>query len=241
MSDHFWRDNVIQPALNNDVDEAVAELQALLTHRPIDRSIYISIAQVYLQAKRFEAAEQSIQKALDLSPNPEDQEFALFVQGSIYERQKKYDQAEETFKKVLSVDPLNASASNYLGYMLADRGVRLEESVKYIQKALELEPDNGAYLDSLGWAYFKMGRYDLAETPLEKAASKIQNDPTIHEHLGNLYLRMGKTAMAQEEWQRALKEWPEAVSSDFDADQAKQLQKQLDDLKSRSGHGKSSD
>jgi len=223
------------------VDEAVAQLQALLTHRPIDRSIYITIAQVNLQAKRFDAAEQAIQKALDLSPTPEEQEYALFVQGSIYERQKKYDQAEETFKKVLSVNPLNSNASNYLGYMLADRGVRLEESVKYIQKALELEPGNGAYLDSLGWAYFKMGRYDLAEMPLEKAATKIQNDPTIHEHLGHLYLRMGKTAMAEEEWQRALKEWPESVSSDFDADQAKQLQKQLDDLKSHKGHGKPSD
>jgi tetratricopeptide (TPR) repeat protein len=221
------------------VDEAVAQLQTFLTQRPIDRAIYISIAQVYLQAKRFDAAEQAIQKALDLSPNPEDREYALFVQGSIFERQKKYDQAEQTFKNVLSVDPLNAPASNYLGYMLADRGVRLEESVKYIQKALELEPNNGAYLDSLGWAYFKMGRYDLAETPLESAARLIQNDPTIHEHLGNLYLRQGKTAMAQEEWQRALKEWPEAGSSDFDAEQAKQVQKQLDELKNHSGHGKS--
>ena len=223
------------------VDEAVAQLQALLTHRPIDRSIYISIAQVYLQAKRFDAAEQAIQKALDLSPSPEDQEFALFVQGSIFERQKKYDQAEQTFKRVLSVDPLNSSASNYLGYMLADRGVRLDESIKYIQKALDLEPGNAAYLDSLGWAYFKMGRYDLAENPLEKAATRIQNDPTIHEHLGNLYLRQGKTGRAEEEWQRALKEWPDAVSSDFDADQAKQLQKQLDELKSHPGHAKSSD
>jgi tetratricopeptide (TPR) repeat protein len=223
------------------VDEAVAQLETFLTKRPIDRNLYISIAQVYLQAKRFDAAEQAIQKALDLSPKPEDQEYALFVQGSIFERQKKYDQAEQTFKKVLAVDPLNSSASNYLGYMLADRGVRLEESVKYIQKALELEPNNGAYLDSLGWAYFKMSRYDLAETPLEKAARKIQNDPTIHEHLGNLYLRMGKTAMAQEQWQRALEEWPDAVSSDFDADQAKQLQKQLDELNNHSGRGKSSD
>ena len=218
------------------VDEAVAQLQPFITNRPIDRSIYISLAQIYLQAKRFEAAEKSIQKALELSPNAEDQEYALFVQGSIFERQKKYEQAEQTFKKVLSVDPLNSSASNYLGYMLADRGIRLDESVKYIQKALELEPGNAAYLDSLGWAYFKMGRYDLAESPLEKAATKIQNDPTIHEHLGNLYLRQGKTTMAQEEWQRALKEWPEAVSSDFDADQARQLQKQLDDLKVRTAH-----
>jgi tetratricopeptide (TPR) repeat protein len=223
------------------VDEAVAQLRTFLTNRPIDRAIYISIAQVYLQAKRFDAAEQADQKALDLSPNPEDQEFALFVQASIFERQKKYEQAEQTFKKVLSVDPLNSSASNYLGYMLADRGIRLDESVKYIQKALELEPNNGAYLDSLGWVYFKMGRYDLAEPPLEAAARLIQNDPTIHEHLGNLYLRMGKTARAQEEWQRALKEWPTAVSSDFDADQAKELQKQLDELKSHPVHDKTAE
>ncbi len=222
------------------VDEAVAQLQSLLTHRSIDRAIYVSIAQIYLQAKRFDDAEQAIQKALDLSPNPEDQEFALFVQGSIYERQKKYDMAEQTFKRVLSVDPLNSSASNYLGYMLADEGVRLDESVKYIQKALDLEPGNAAFLDSLGWAYFKMGRYDLAENPLEKAATRIQNDPTIHQHLGNLYLHQGKTRMAEDEWQRALKEWPDAVSSDFDADQAKALQKQLDDLKNHPAHPKSS-
>jgi len=68
---------------------------------------------------------------------------------------------------------------------------------------------------------------------MERAVSKIQDDPTIHEHLGDLYLRQGKKARAQEEWQRALKEWPEAVSSDFDAEQAKQLQKQLDELKTR--------
>ena len=221
------------------VDDAVAQLQGFITGRPIDRSIYISMAQIYLQAKRFDSAEKAVQKALDLSPNAEDQEYVLFVQASIFERQKKYEQAEQTFKKVLSVDPLNASASNYLGYMLADRGVRLDESVKYIQKALELDPNNGAYLDSLGWAYFKMGRYDLAAPPLEKAASRIQDDPTIHEHLGNVYLHLGKTAMAQEEWQRALKEWPDAVSSDFDADQAKELQKQLDELKSHTGQAKS--
>jgi len=219
-------------------DEAVAQLQGFLTGRPIDRGIYISIAQIYLQAKRFAPAETAIQKALDFSPTPEDQEYVLFVQGSIYERQKKYDMAEQTFKKVLAVDPLNASASNYLGYMLADRGIRLDESVKYIQKALELDPNNGAYLDSLGWAYYKMGKYDLALPPLEKAASRIQDDPTIHEHLGNVYLRQGKKQMAQEQWQRALKEWPEAISSDFDADQAKQLEKQLDELKGHSGQAK---
>jgi tetratricopeptide (TPR) repeat protein len=221
------------------VDEAVEQLRALLTNDSNDREIYISIANVYSQAKRYDDAEQAVRKSLDLTPNTEDQEYALYILGSIYERQKRYDLAEQTFKKVLSMNPLNASAANYLGYMLADRGVRLEESVNYIKKALELEPNNGAYLDSLGWAYFKMNRYDLAVPHLEKAARLIQNDPTIHQHLGNVYLRMGKPAMAQEEWERALKEWPQAVSSDFDAEQAAELQKQLDELKVRLARDKS--
>jgi tetratricopeptide (TPR) repeat protein len=213
------------------VEEAVTQLQTFLNHTPVDRETYLSIAQVYSQAKRYDQAEEALQKALALTANPEEQEYARFLLGSIYERQKKYAPAEEQFQQVLKVNPLNASAANYLGYMLADRGVRLEESVKYIQKALAMEPNNGAYIDSLGWAYFKMSRYDLAEPNLEKAARLIANDPTIHEHLGHLYLQIGKKSRAQEMWERALKEWPATTSSDFDADQAAQLRKQLDELK----------
>src|SRR5208283_2388282 len=143
---------------------------ALMNNTPADRELYLHVAQVYIQAKQFTEAEQAVNKALAYSSKPEEEGYSRFVLGSIYERQKKYDLAEEQFKKVLAVDPFNAAAANYLGYMLADRGVRLEESVKYIQKALELEPNNGAYLDSLGWAYYKMDRYELAEGHLEKAA-----------------------------------------------------------------------
>ena len=215
------------------VGEAVSQLQALMNNTPADRELYLSIAQVYSQAKQFAEAEQAVNKALGYSSKAEEEGYSRFMLGSIYERQKKYDLAEEQFKKVLAADPLNASAANYLGYMLADRGVRLEESVKYIQKALELEPNNGAYLDSLGWAYYKMDRCDLAEPPLEKAARLMSDDPTIHEHLGRLYLRMGKETLAEQEWERALKDWPQAVSSDFDADQAAKLQRELEELKLR--------
>ncbi len=213
------------------VDEAIAALQAQLNGGSADRETYLTIAQVYSQAKRYAEAEEAVRKSLALTPKAEDQEFALFMLGSVYERQKKFDLAEEEFKKVLSVNPLNAQAANYLGYLLADRGVRLEESVKYIQKALQVDPNNGAYLDSLGWAYYKMNRFDLAQPPLEKAARLITNDPTILEHLGHVYFRLGKAQRAQEEWERALKEWPKAVGSDFDAEQAAKLQKQLDELK----------
>ena len=220
------------------VDEALTELQGLLNKHASDRETYLSIAQVDLQAKRYDDAERAASKSLEMTPDADDQGAALYILGSIFDRQKKYDKAEETFKKLLAVNPQDAPAANYLGYMLADRGVRLEESVKYIKKALEIEPNNAAYLDSLGWAYFKMARYDLAEPPLQKAAQRIQNDPTIHEHLGNLYLRMGKPELAQQEWERALKEWPKAVSSDFDSEQAAKLQKQLDELKVRLAHNK---
>jgi tetratricopeptide (TPR) repeat protein len=215
------------------VDDAVKQLQALMNKTPADRELYLNIAQVYIQAKRLDEAEQTVNKALAANSKPEEQEFSRFLLGSIYEREKRYDLAEEQFKKVLATDPLNASASNYLGYMLADRGVRLDESVKYIQKALRLDPNNGAYLDSLGWAYYKMDRCDLAEPHLEKAARLMSDDPTILEHLGHVYMRMGKDTQAVQEWERALKEWPTAVSSDFDADQAAKLQRELDDLKGR--------
>jgi tetratricopeptide (TPR) repeat protein len=212
-------------------EEAIQQLRAVLNNTPADREVHLAMAQVYSQARRFSEAEAAARQALALSAKPDDQEYPQFLLGSIYERQKKYELAEEQFRKVLAANPLNAAAANYLGYMLADRGVRLEESVKYIQKALELEPNNGAYLDSLGWAYFKMKRLDLAESHLQKAARLISSDPTIQEHLGHLYLQMGKKQQAQEAWERALKEWPTAVSSDFDAEQAAKLQKQLDELK----------
>lgn len=221
------------------VDEAIQDLHSMLNETPSDREIHLTVAQIYSQAKRYPEAEAAAEKALSLSTKPDDQEYPHFVLGSIYERQKKYDLAEEQFRQVLSTDPLNAAASNYLGYMLADRGVRLDESVKYIQKALELEPNNGAYLDSLGWAYYKMNRFDLAVPHLEKAARLISSDPTIQEHLGHLYLQLGRKRDAEEAWERALKEWPDAAGSDFDAEQAAQLQKQLEELKANLAKEKS--
>ena len=215
------------------VDEAVKQLQALMNNTPLTGSFTSPWRRSTFKPSSLPRRNRLIDKALAHSSKPEEQEYSRFLLGSIYERQKKYDLAEEQFKKVLAADPLNASAANYLGYMLADRGVRLEESLKYIQKALELEPNNGAYLDSLGWAYYKMDRCDLAEPHLEKAARLMSNDPTIHEHLGHVYLRMGKEGLAEQEWERALKEWPTAGSSDFDADQAAKLQKELDELKVR--------
>jgi tetratricopeptide (TPR) repeat protein len=129
----------------------------------------------------------------------------------VYERQKKYDDAEKAFKDVLDRDPLQAPALNSLGYMLAERGLRLEESVRYIRRALEAEPNNPAYLDSLGWAYFKMNRLDLAEPNLRRAARDRPRDSAVQDHWGDLLLKLGRREEAVAAWKRALAGDGEAI------------------------------
>ncbi|MGH9351561.1 MAG: tetratricopeptide repeat protein, partial [Terriglobia bacterium] len=186
------------------VDEAVQELRSI-EKGSADPAVELRVAQVYNEAKRYREAEDAVKQVLDqASLKPGDQSYAEFVLGAVYERQKKYGQAEEQFKKVLVSDPTNAEAYNYLGYMLADRGIQLDQSIGYIKKALQIDPNNAAFLDSLGWAYYKMARYDLALAPLEKAAKMLNTDPTVLAHLGHVYLKLGKEREAAEEWRLAL-------------------------------------
>lgn len=213
--------------LSGHAPDAVAHLKAIERANG-DPQIELAIAQVYLNAKKYHKAQEVTERVLDLPSLKSDQrENAQFMLGAVYDRQKKYDRAEEQFKTIVASDPLNADAFNYLGYMLANRGVELPQSVAYIKKALQIEPQNAAFLDSLGWAYFKMARYDMALPPLEKAAQKLSTDPTVLDHLGNVYLKLGKTKQAAETWRLALKQFPSATDSDFTAAQAAKLQKQL--------------
>jgi tetratricopeptide (TPR) repeat protein len=217
-----------QEADMGNPDRAVAVVKGLLKGTPDDREVYIALAQIQSRLKRYKDAEESIAGAEKLSTKTEEKDYARFVAGSIFERQKKYDQAEEAFKKVLADDPTNAVALNYLGYMLVDRGVRIEEGLNLIKKALEIDPQNGAYLDSLGWAYFKLGNYELAEENLRKAVERISNDATIHQHLGDLYQKTGRLKLAAAHWERALDEWSKSVSAEVDSGDVASVQKKLE-------------
>src|SRR5438552_13600768 len=212
-------------------DTGLQQVKALLKGKPEDREVYITLAQMYSRLKRWSDAEESLDKAEQLSSKPEDKQYVYFLRGSMFERQKKYDQAEEMFRKVLSADPDNATALNYLGYMLADRGVKLEEGLKFIKKAVDLDPANGAYLDSLGWAYFKLGKYELAEDNLLKASQHIGTDPTVQDHLGDLYQKTGRLKLAAVHWERALQEWNKAVSAEVDSADVAKVQKKLESAK----------
>jgi tetratricopeptide (TPR) repeat protein len=212
-------------------DPAIARVKSMLKGNADDRSIYIALAQMYSRVKSWKEAEENINKALELANKPDDRDYAIFVQGSIYERQKKYDLAEESFHKVLADDPKNAMALNYLGYMLADRGTRVEEALGYIRRAVALEPQNGAYLDSLGWAYYRLGNYDLAEENLRRASERIGNDPTVHQHLGELYQKTGRLKLATIHFERALEEWNKTVPAEVDTDDVAKVQKELENAR----------
>jgi len=210
---------------------AISQVKLMLKGTAEDRDVYIALAQMYSRTKEWPQAEANIKKALELSTKPDDKMYATFVEGSIYERQKKYELAEESFRKVLLADPKNAQALNYLGYMLADRGVRLDEALGYIRKAVAMDPQNGAYLDSLGWAYYRLGNYDLAEENLRRASEKIGSDPTVQAHLGDVYQKTGRLKLATAHWQRALDEWSKTVPAEVDADEVAKVQKDLESAK----------
>jgi len=220
-----------QQADMGDADEALKSVRAMLKGTADDREIYITLAQMNTRLRRFSDGEQALDKAEALSTKLEDKEYIWFLRGSSFERQKKYPEAEEQFKKVLASDPEHASALNYLGYMLADQNMKLEEAFGYIKRAVDLDPANGAYLDSLGWAYFRLGKYELAEDNLVKAAQKINTDPTVHDHLGDLYQKMGRLKLAATNWERALTEWNRTVAADVDPADISRVQKKLDSAK----------
>jgi len=220
-----------QLADSGQPDKALAEVRSLLKGTPDDRDVYITLAQMNTRLKRWDDAQAALDKAENLSTKPEDKEYVYFLRGSSYERQKKYEQAEEMFRKVLAIDPQNSMTLNYLGYMLADRNTKLEEAVTLIKKAVDLEPANGAYLDSLGWAYFRLGKFDQAEEQLLKASQRIASDPTVQDHLGDLYQRTGRLKLAAVHWERALAEWNKTVAAEVDTDSLASVQKKLESAK----------
>ena len=182
-------------------DEGTALLTAALAERPNDVASYTALAELEAARGRYDAALTVLARAAEKFPA----EIAVsFVAGSVYQRQKRFADAERKFRDVLAKDPLHAPALNYLGYMLADRGERLEEAVGYIKRALAVEPYSGAYLDSLGWAYFRQNKLDLAEENLSKAAAERVRDSVAQDHFGDLLSKLGRYEDAMSAWQRAL-------------------------------------
>lgn len=214
-------------------EEGLRQVKALLNGTPDDREVYVNLANMYNRMKRWADADAALDKAETLAAKPDDKENIQFLRAAALERQKKYEQSEELFRKILATSPDNAAVLNYLGYMLVDHGMKLDEALGMIKKAVDLEPANGAYLDSLGWAYFKLGKYDLAEDNLSKASQHMGADPTVQEHLGDLYQKTGRLKLAATHWERALAEWNRTVAPEVDQEEQAKVQKKLESAKVR--------
>jgi Flp pilus assembly protein TadD len=218
---------------NGQTDEAVNILRAQLTSSEVDRDTYLNIAQVYERGRRYKEAEEAAHAAEVLPGQPRDNEMVWFLLGAIYERQKFFDRAEVEFKKVLAVNPRNAPVLNYYGYMLGDLGQRLDEAQSLVERALKEEPYSGAYLDSLGWIYFKLNKFAEAEATLRKALQRESHDATIHSHLGDLYGKTGRSDLAAAEWEKSLAEWRRSLPADIESDKVAELEKRLGQVKHR--------
>jgi Tfp pilus assembly protein PilF len=213
------------------VDEGLALAKAQLTGGADDRDVEEDLAQFFIRLKRFKEASEQLDKADALAAKPEEKVYALFLRGEFYDRQKMYDKAEVEFRKALAIDPQNAGVLNYLGYMLADQGQKLPEALKMIRQAVDLEPQNGAYLDSLGWAYFKLGQYAQAEENLRKANERINSDPTVHDHLGEVYEKTGKLKLAVAQWERSMTEYAHSLPADADPEDVQKVQHKLENAR----------
>ena len=182
-------------------DQAFAVLEGVTQKRQNDPDAFIALAELYSDAGRGPQAVKVLQDAQAKFPNESSISFEL---AAVFEKQKKFAEAEAVFRQLLAREPDHAGALNYLGYMLAERGERLNESVELIQRALKLDPDNGSYLDSLGWAYFKAGKFDLAAEHLKKAADQLVTNSVVQDHYGDALARLGRYDQAIAAWTRAL-------------------------------------
>ena len=183
------------------VADAVGFIERSLASQRDEPGAAFALADVYQEAGRFDDAIKVV-SGVD-GPSPDDDGVA-FRLAAAYEAANRVPDAERLFRAILARDPLNANTLNYLGYMLADRGLRLGEALQLIDKALVIEPGNPAYLDSRGWALFKLGRNADAEEPLRRATTALRGSSVIQSHYADVLAALGKNQDAATAVERAL-------------------------------------
>jgi tetratricopeptide (TPR) repeat protein len=213
-------------------DAAAADVKKLLNGKD-DRQTYLSLAEIYQKGKRWDDTSKALDAAEKLSQSVEEKQDIWFMRGATFEKQKKIEASEAEFRKVLAANPDHASALNYLGFMLADRNIRLQESLNMINKALEKDPNNGAYLDSLGWVYYRLGRFTEAEEVIRRAIEKVPLDPSIHDHMGDVLIRESKLREAIGQWEASLKEWDSSSPADLEPAEIAKVKSKLESAKVR--------
>ncbi|HXR97507.1 MAG TPA: tetratricopeptide repeat protein [Terriglobales bacterium] len=225
-------------ASSGDARGAVAWLQPKIhgdaPHAADDASLYLAISQIQENARQYSLAQEAAAHADALASTPEEHARAQSRMGAIASAQHDYAAAEASFKKALVLAPNDADTLNSMAYLLAQQGTRLPEALAYIQRALARDAGNGAYLDTLGWVYFKLNRIPEAESALQRASLLNRHDPLVLDHLAQAYDRDGKLRQAEASWRQALDDLKHNPGAD--AQRTAEIEKQLDAVRTRLAH-----
>ena len=196
-------------------DAAIEVMQSLAeTHGDL-AVVHISLADALRQLERFEEAADAYDRAIALFDEPaEGQWVVYFARGITHERTDRWEDAEADFRTALELRPDQPQVLNYLGYSYLEAGENLGEALDLIERAVAAQPDSGYIVDSLGWGYYRLGRYDEAVDRLERATELMPTDPVINDHLGDALWAVGRIREAQFQWRRALSLDPEEDDAD---------------------------
>ncbi|TPJ43181.1 tetratricopeptide repeat protein [Mesorhizobium sp. B2-5-4] len=197
-------------------DEAITHLKAFVEAHPNDMRAYLALGGVYSSKDDFRSAANLYDKAVEALKTPTAANWNIFYQrGIAYERLKEWPKAEPNFRKALELQPDQPQVLNYLGYSWVDMNTNLKEGLEMIQKAVDLRPSDGYIVDSLGWAYFRLGRFDDAVREMERAVALKPEDPVLNDHLGDAYWRVGRKLEATFQWNQArdLKPDPDVLAT----------------------------
>ena len=194
----------------NNYKEAQSYLNKLQDYSPNRADVYYKLGELKHNKKKYEEAIAAFNKSIHLSQKELEKNWYLFYsRGMSYERSKQWKEAEKDFLYALKLSPEQPLVLNYLGYTWVDYGIKLKLAEEFIKKAISLRPKDGYFIDSLGWFYYRQGKYKEAVRELEKAVSLVPNDAIINDHLGDALYRAGYKNEATYQWNRALLYKPE--------------------------------
>ncbi len=205
----LWLNVQIQKALALNslerVDDAKALLEKIIAKNPKDIRPYDALGNILRSHERYAEARDYYSRAIALIGKPTKDNWTLYyARGVCNERLKDWPQAEADLKRALELSPDESPVLNYLGYTWVDQSQNLKTAMDYIRKAVKLKPDDGYYIDSLGWAYYRLGNIQSAVEHLERAVELRPDDPVINDHLGDAYWRIGRKLEAKYQWQQSL-------------------------------------
>ncbi len=185
-------------------EEAKKHLEKLIAGKPDDMEAIIALGNIERERKQYDACADTYGKAIDQLPKPTRANWTLFYfRGICFERDKQWVKAEVDMKKALELYPDQPHVLNYLGYSWIDQGIHLDEGMNMIKRSVEQRPDDGYIVDSLGWAYYRVGNYEEAVKNLERAVELKPVDPTINDHLGDVYWKVDRMLEAKFQWSHA--------------------------------------